>query len=61
MILMKKNPFSTILPVLVDMYNSEHSAATSAVVFWTDVGEIMHWKIKNAHNSVYSNYYRGIL
>ena len=39
-----KYNFPTILSVLVGMHSPKHSVATSAVVFWTDVGEIMQWR-----------------
>ena len=38
----EKGNFSTILAILAGKKNSEHSAATSAVVFWTDVGERLY-------------------
>ena len=39
----RKAIFSTILAILAGKHNSEHSAATSAVVFWTDVGESLYF------------------
>ena len=39
----RKAIFLPFQPALAGRHNSEHSAATSAVVFWTDGRERLYW------------------